>query len=68
MTQNEQIKEHLKSGKRITAIEALNLFHCFRLSARIKDLKEEGLKIDKTTIQRGEKHFAEYYLPELVAN
>jgi len=32
------ILNHLSSGRRITAIDALNKFHCFRLAARIADL------------------------------
>ena len=39
------IEEHLKSGKNITPIEALNKFGCLRLSARIWDLREKGMSI-----------------------
>lgn len=37
--------EHLKSGKTLTPIEALENFGCFRLSARIYELKDHGWPI-----------------------
>lgn len=49
--QNRLIKEHLLKGKSITAIEALHLFNCFRLSGRIYDLNKQGLKIKRETIE-----------------
>jgi hypothetical protein len=48
--QNKLIKAHLLKGRSITAIEALHLFNCFRLSARIYDLKDQGLKISDEII------------------
>jgi hypothetical protein len=44
-TQNEQILNYLKTGHSLTAMDALKLFGCFRLAARIADLKEMGQKI-----------------------
>jgi len=44
-TQNEKIKAYLNKGKSITPLDALNKFGCFRLSARIKNLRDEGLNI-----------------------
>jgi hypothetical protein len=40
-SQEEQILAYLKSGKRLTAIEALQKFNCWRLSARIADLRKD---------------------------
>jgi hypothetical protein len=51
MTQIDQILNHLKSGKPITPIDALNKFGCFRLGARIFDLKREGHNIHKQMIE-----------------
>lgn len=45
-TQNKQILDYLKSGKSITAIDALNKFKCFRLASRIADLKGLGYNIE----------------------
>jgi hypothetical protein len=60
--QNDLILEYLKSGNSITPIEALNLFGCFRLSARIYDLKKEGHDIKPVNITKNGKHFTRYYL------
>ena len=49
-TQNAQILDHLMSQKNITAVEALRLFGCFRLAARIHDLKQDGHVINGTMI------------------
>lgn len=60
--QVSMILNHLKQGKSITPIEALNKYGCFRLGARIADLRKEGYNI-KTNIKRvGRKRFAEYSL------
>jgi len=39
------VLEYLKSGKILTPLEALQLFGCFRLSARIYELKDKGWPI-----------------------
>lgn len=44
-TQSEQILEHLEQGKSITPIEALELYGCFRLSAIILKLRQQGCDI-----------------------
>lgn len=49
-SQNKQILNYLNDGNSITPIDALNLFGCFRLGARIHDLKSEGYDI-KTEIK-----------------
>ena len=59
-TQNEQIKAYLSKGKSITPLDALNKFGCFRLSARIKNLRDEGLKIITEYVTIKGKTFASY--------
>jgi hypothetical protein len=44
-TQNEQILSYLEKGKSLTALDALKQFGCFRLAARIADLKQMGKHI-----------------------
>ena len=44
-TQNQMILSYLQKGKSLTAMDALKLFGCFRLAARVSDLKEMGKKI-----------------------
>jgi len=58
-SQKEQIKAYLLVHKKISPIEALNLFGCFRLAARIANLRAEGMKI-RTEITR--KGYAIYRL------
>ena len=45
-TQNIRILRHLKAGNTITALQALRLFGCLRLSARILNLKHLGYNIE----------------------
>lgn len=42
------IREHLLNGGSITALEALRDYGCYRLGARISDLRKEGMAIKKT--------------------
>ena len=44
-TQLEQIHEHLIKNKSITPMEALKNYGCYRLGARIYDLRCKGLYI-----------------------
>ena len=62
MSQNTQILSYLKQGKKLTPITALNKFGCFRLSARILDLRKEGHNITTENVTRKGKTFAEYSL------
>ena len=50
MSQNAQILADLKRGRVITPLQALNSYGCFRLAARIKELRDQGHNI-KTTIR-----------------
>lgn len=45
MTQAEQILAHLERRGSINPLEALDRYGCFRLAARIADLKAEGHNI-----------------------
>lgn len=60
MSQEQQILEHLKAGHALTPIEALQQFGCFRLGARIHDLKQRGYAIDCEKVEQGGKRFARY--------
>ena len=62
-TQCSKILAHLRTGATITAIEALDMFGCFRLAARIADLRRDGNDIVTTKITTGGgKHVAQYRL------
>lgn len=59
-SQTELIRQHLEEGHAITAIMALNMFNCFRLAARISDLRHNGMNIITRTVKANGKSFASY--------
>ena len=62
-SQCADILAYLRTGAKLTPLEALDRFGCFRLGARIWDLKRAGHPIDKRMIEvESGKHVAEYWL------
>lgn len=62
-SQNKRILNYLKRGQRITPMDALELFGCFRLAARVHDLRNEGHNIAKQIIELSNGvNVAEYYM------
>ncbi len=62
-TQAGRILAYLREGHRITALEALQLFQCFRLAARVHELRREGWGIIERTVETASgKRIAEYSL------
>jgi len=59
-SQTQLIRQHLEEGRAITAMMALSMFDCFRLAARIADLRNQGLDIITRKITRNGKTFASY--------
>ncbi len=45
MSQNDSVLMWLQRGKTLTALEALDKFGCFRLAARVHDLRMSGHNI-----------------------
>jgi hypothetical protein len=45
------ILRHLQSGATLTALDALDLFGCNRLAARIADLRAKGYRVQSTLIE-----------------
>ena len=68
MSQTKRIRHYLESGYKLTPIDALNKFNCFRLAAVIFNLREEGLPVKTRTVKNGQKSFAEYYLENPTGN
>ena len=60
--QKEQILQHMRNVGPITPLDALRKFQCFRLAARIDDLRRDGWLINSTMVKRGEKRYASYSL------
>ena len=60
-SQKAQILTALKRGRKLTAIDALSEFGCFRLAARINDLLDDGHNVISTMVKSANgKRFAEY--------
>ena len=59
-SQRLAIGRYLKSGKKLTALDALRRFGTWRLSGRIYELRRGGLAIKTELVKRGEKRIAEY--------
>ena len=66
ITQSMKILKHLTAGGSITPIEALEHFGCFRLAARISDLKAKGCRIKAELVRQDGKCFNRYSLDETV--
>ena len=61
MSQNKQIADYLNKGKKLTTIDALNKFGCFRLASRINDLRNDGMNITTKIIKlENKKQIAQY--------
>jgi hypothetical protein len=54
------IQRHLAQGKPITPIGALAKWGCFRLGARIHELRKQRFPIVTTLVKRGRSRFASY--------
>ena len=60
-SQKQLVKEYLLDGGIITPLDALREYGCFRLSAIIFVLRQEGMDI-KTRTSEGKKKYAIYSL------
>ena len=62
-SQNALIKGWLLNGHSLTQLEALTQFGCFRLAARIANLRDKGFNVetDMVTLENG-KRVARYIL------
>ena len=64
MTQKQMILKHLQTVGAITPLEALQKYGCFRLGARIADLKADGVQIKSELIKENGKRYARYELEQ----
>ena len=64
-SQNKRIFAHMMDGKRITSLEALQLFGCMRLASRINDIRrnhpEVNIKVERIETAT-KKKVAQYYV------
>jgi hypothetical protein len=61
-TQKLAVYKHLCRYGKLTPLKALEKFGSFRLAARIRDLRDEGINIQTVIVERDGKRFAEYRL------
>ena len=61
-SQTSQILACMKRGHCITGLEALNSFGCFRLPARIADIKKMGYDVKSELITVNGKRVARYWM------
>jgi hypothetical protein len=60
-TQAGKILAYLQAGHALTALDALQHFGCFRLAARIHELRRDGWGIQERTVETPSgKRVAEY--------
>jgi hypothetical protein len=62
MTQKQRIRAHLLRHNSITPMEALRKYRCFRLAARIRNLKDEGFSVRTVMCERRGTRFAKYVM------
>ena len=73
MRQVDEIRQALLDGKSITPLDALRDYGCFRLAARIDELRRQGYCITTEFQHRKGKKYASYRLiskgnaPDLIA-
>lgn len=56
MSDKEKLLEWLRSGRTITPLEAMNELGCYRLGARIWDLRREGHTIITEMVETHDRH------------
>lgn len=62
MTQAVAIRRALEAGRELTPLDALQEFGCFRLAARVDELRRAGLPVETVIDRSGAKRFARYRL------
>jgi len=63
-TQNARVLAHLRKGQTITGLQALTLYGCYRLAARIYDLRhQQGFEIDSYLVTKDGARVAKYRMP-----
>lgn len=61
-TQRDQILLALMRGERLSGLDALRRFGCFRLGARVWELKRDGYDIQREWVTKRGKTFVSYFM------
>lgn len=62
ISQKQQILDYMSEGHPITPLEALNMFGCFRLSARVEEMRKDGIEVKTEYEHKHGKKWAKYSL------
>lgn len=62
-SQTKAILDHLQGGHAITALDALYMFGCLRLAARIYDIRGMGYDVEKEMVEMDDARVAKYWIP-----
>lgn len=60
MTHTSAIYRHLRAGRTLTTAQAAKRWDCYRLAARIKDLRDQGIPIETTMAEKYGRRYAVY--------
>lgn len=60
MTKKQKILSHLKSGKSITSMQAIDLYRVTRLAAVVHTLKKEGYPIESKNVKGNDGAYSVY--------
>jgi hypothetical protein len=63
-TQTQAVLDHMRSRGSINPLVALRRYGCFRLAARIRDLRDDGYLINAVIVSKRGKKYAAYSLVE----
>lgn len=64
-SQAKRILAYMQTGHRITGLEALDMFGCFRLPSRITDLRNKGYDISSRFVKTASgKSIKEYWIED----
>lgn len=61
-SQNARILAYMNQGRSITGLLALRLYGCFRLAARIWDIRQQGINVKQRLIQINGKRVSVYWI------
>lgn len=61
-SQCDKILRYMQNGHTITPLDALKKYGCFRLGARIYDLRDRGINVWSVWVERNGKRYKAYYL------
>lgn len=62
MNQTEMILDYIQKNGSITPLEALTEIGCFRLGARIWELRAMGIPVEMEMVEQNGKRYAKYYM------